>query len=418
MSENKNVKQQQAAARAMRQKPKFDFKQYGMLIALGVIILFFYMLTGGKLLKPMNVSNLIFQNAYVIILAIGMLLCILTGGNIDLSVGSVVGLIGACAGTFIIEWGWNVYLSIILCLLIGIGIGMWQGFWIAYVGIPPFICTLSGMLVFRGLCLLILNGMTLAPFPDAYQRLSTGFIPDIVEGFMLGGKKFNLLCMLVGLILAVGFTASQIITNNNRKKKGYDHQTMGSILLKSAIISVVIVGVFYLLARYRGIPTVLIILGILLAVYTFFTQKTVKGRHLYAIGGNMKAARLSGIKTKQMMFFAYTNMSFIAAIAGLVFAARLNSASPTAGQSFEMDAIASCFIGGASAYGGTGTVGGALIGAMIMGILNNGMSILGLNSNLQQVVKGLVLLGAVAFDVISKNNLIRLPKFGKKSEAK
>ena len=418
MSENKNVKQQQAAARAMRQKPKFDFKQYGMLIALGVIILFFYMLTGGKLLKPMNVSNLIFQNAYVIILAIGMLLCILTGGNIDLSVGSVVGLIGACAGTFIIEWGWNVYLSIILCLLIGIGIGMWQGFWIAYVGIPPFICTLSGMLVFRGLCLLILNGMTLAPFPDAYQRLSTGFIPDIVEGFMLGGKKFNLLCMLVGLILAVGFTASQIITNNNRKKKGYDHQTMGSILLKSAIISVVIVGVFYLLARYRGIPTVLIILGILLAVYTFFTQKTVKGRHLYAIGGNMKAARLSGIKTKQMMFFAYTNMSFIAAIAGLVFAARLNSASPTAGQSFEMDAIASCFIGGASAYGGTGTVGGALIGAMIMGILNNGMSILGLNSNLQQVVKGLVLLGAVAFDVISKNNLIQLPKFGKKSEAK
>ena len=400
----------------MRQKPKFDFKQYGMLIALGVIILFFYMLTGGKLLKPMNVSNLIFQNAYVIILAIGMLLCILTGGNIDLSVGSVVGLIGACAGTFIIEWGWNVYLSIILCLLIGIAIGMWQGFWIAYVGIPPFICTLSGMLVFRGLCLLILNGMTLAPFPEAYQRLSTGFIPDIVEGFMVGGKKFNLLCMLVGIILAVGFTASQLITNNSRKKKGYDHQPVISIIIKSTIISVVIIGVFYLLARYRGIPTVLIILGILLAVYTFFTQKTVKGRHLYAIGGNMKAARLSGIKTKQMMFFAYTNMSFIAAIAGLVFAARLNSASPTAGQSFEMDAIASCFIGGASAYGGTGTVGGALIGAMIMGILNNGMSILGINSNMQQVVKGLVLLGAVAFDVISKNNLIQLPKLGKKRE--
>ena len=417
MSENKNVKNQQEAVNAMRQKPKFDFKQYGMLIALGVIILFFYMLTGGKLLKPMNVSNLIFQNAYVIILAIGMLLCILTGGNIDLSVGSVVGLIGACAGTFIIEWGWNVYLSIILCLLIGIGIGMWQGFWIAYVGIPPFICTLSGMLVFRGLCLLILNGMTLAPFPEAYQRLSTGFIPDIVEGFMLGGKKFNLLCILVGIILAVGFTASQIITNNSRRKKGYDYQPIASIIIKSAIISVVIIGVFYLLARYRGIPTVLIILGILLAVYTFFTQKTVKGRHLYAIGGNMKAARLSGIKTKQMMFFAYTNMSFIAAIAGLVFAARLNSASPTAGQSFEMDAIASCFIGGASAYGGTGTVGGALIGAMIMGILNNGMSILGINSNMQQVVKGLVLLGAVAFDVISKNNLIQLPKLGKKREA-
>lgn len=414
MSENKNVTRQHEAAKAMQQKPKFDLKQYGMLIALGVIILFFYTLTGGKLLKPMNVSNLIFQNAYVIILAIGMLLCILTGGNIDLSVGSVVGLIGACAGTFIIEWGWNVYLSIALCLLIGIAIGMWQGFWIAYVGIPPFICTLSGMLVFRGLCLLILNGMTLAPFPEAYQRLSTGFIPDIVTDFMVGGKKFNLLCMLVGIILAVGFTASQIITNNSRRRKGYDYQSMSSIIVKSAIISVVLIGVFYLLARYRGIPTVLIILGILLAAYTFFTQKTVKGRHLYAIGGNMKAARLSGIKTKQMMFFAYTNMSFIAAIAGLVFAARLNSASPTAGQSFEMDAIASCFIGGASAYGGTGTVGGALIGALIMGILNNGMSILGINSNMQQVVKGLVLLGAVAFDVISKNNLITLPKLGKK----
>lgn len=416
MSQNNNVNSQQQAVKAMQQKPKVDLKQYGMLIALGVIIAFFYILTGGKLLKPMNVSNLIFQNAYVIILAIGMLLCILTGGNIDLSVGSVVGLIGACAGTFIIEWGWNVYLSIILCLLIGIAIGAWQGFWIAFVGIPPFICTLAGMLVFRGLCLLILNGMTLAPFPEAYQRLSTGFIPDIVEGFMLGGKKFNLLCMLVGVLLAVGFTASQIITNNKRKSKGYDHQSTVSILIKSAIISVVIIGVFYLLARYRGIPTVLIILGILLAVYTFFTQKTVKGRHLYAIGGNMKAARLSGIKTKQMMFFAYANMSFIAAIAGLVFAARLNSASPTAGQSFEMDAIASCFIGGASAYGGTGTVGGALIGAMIMGILNNGMSILGLNSNLQQVVKGLVLLGAVAFDVISKNNLIQLP-FGNKKKS-
>ena len=416
MSQNNNVNKQQEAVKAMQQKSKIDFKQYGMLIALAVIILFFYVLTGGKLLKPMNVSNLIFQNAYVIILAIGMLLCILTGGNIDLSVGSVVGLIGACAGTFIIEWGWNVYLSIILCLLIGIAIGAWQGFWIAYVGIPPFICTLAGMLVFRGLCLLILNGMTLAPFPEAYQRLSTGFIPDIVEGFMLGGKKFNLLCMLVGVILAVGFTASQLIANNSRKKKGYDYQSTVSILIKSAIISVVLIGVFYLLARYRGIPTVLIILGILLAVYTFFTQKTVKGRHLYAIGGNMKAARLSGIKTKQMMFFAYANMSFIAAVAGLVFAARLNSASPTAGQSFEMDAIASCFIGGASAYGGTGTVGGALIGALIMGILNNGMSILGLNSNLQQVVKGLVLLGAVAFDVISKNNLIQLP-FGNKKKS-
>ncbi|MBP3657281.1 MAG: sugar ABC transporter permease [Clostridia bacterium] len=415
-----NAAQQKESVQALQgSKQKFDLKQYGMLFALLVIIALFYMLTGGKLLKPMNVSNLIFQNAYVIILAIGMLLCILTGGNVDLSVGSVVGLVGACAGMFIIEWGWNVYLSIILCLLIGILLGMWQGFWIAYVGVPPFICTLSGMLVFRGITLLILNGMTLAPFPDAYQRLSTGFIPDIVEGFKIGETKLNLLCLLVGVIIAVGFAASQIISNNNRRRKGYDYQATGMLLVKCAVIGVAVMYVFYLLARYRGIPTVLIILGILLAVYSFFTQKTVKGRHIYALGGNMKAARLSGIKTQRMMFFAYTNMAFIAAIAGLVFAARLNSASPTAGQSFEMDAIASCFIGGASAYGGTGTVSGALIGALIMGVLNNGMSILGINSNMQQVVKGLVLLGAVSFDVISKNNLIdlsKIPFIGRKAK--
>ncbi len=389
---------------------KNSFKQFGMLFALVVIIVFFYILTGGRLLKPMNVSNLIFQNAYVVILAIGMLLCILTGGNIDLSVGSTVALVGACAGVFIINWDWNVYLAIAACLGIGILIGMWQGFWIAYVGIPPFICTLSGMLVFRGITLLILNGLTLAPFPEAYQQLSTGFIPDIVTDFSLFGMKMNLLCLLIGVACAVIYSALQIFSNLSRKRKGYEYQSAGALAIKLAIISIVLIWVFSLWARYKGVPTVLVILGVLLAVYSFFTQKTVKGRHLYAIGGNVKAARLSGVKTKQMMFFAYTNMSFIAAIAGLVFAARLNSASPVAGQSFEMDAIASCFIGGASAYGGTGTIGGALIGALIMGVLNNGMSIMGINSNAQQVVKGLVLLGAVAFDVISKMNLIHRKK--------
>ena len=397
---------------------KIDLKQYGMLMALVAIIVLFTIMTDGKLIKPMNISNLIFQNSYVIILAIGMLLCILTGGNIDLACGSVVGLIGACAGTFIITMGMNVYVAIILCLLIGIAVGAWQGFWIAYVGIPPFICTLSGMLVFRGITLLILKGMTLAPFPAAYQQLSTGFIPDFLPEMMLFGQKIKSpLCLLLGILIAVGFCVSQILSNINKKKKGYETQPVLVMLIKMIAISAVVIWVFYLLSRYRGIPTVLIILGLLLAVYSFFTQKTVRGRHLYAIGGNMKAARLSGVKTKQMMFFAYTNMSFIAAIAGLVFAARLNSAAPTAGQSFEMDAIASCFIGGASAYGGTGTISGALIGALIMGVLNNGMSLLGMSTNLQQVVKGLVLLTAVALDVISKNNLIQLPKFFKKNTA-
>jgi putative multiple sugar transport system permease protein len=267
------------------------------------------------------------------------------------------------------------------------------------------------MLVFRGATLMILKGgETIGPFPQAYQKLSTGFLmPDTkIELF---GQNLNLLAVIVGIAIVVIFCAMQLINNMNRKRKGYETDAPVALAIKMVAISAIILFLFYKLASYKGIPTVLIILGILLLVYNFFTQKTVRGRHLYAIGGNMKAAQLSGIKTKQMMFFAYTNMSFIAAIAGLVFAARLNSASPVAGQSFEMDAIASCFIGGASAYGGTGTIGGALIGALIMGVLNNGMSLLGLSSNLQQVVKGLVLLAAVAFDVISKNNLIQLPKF-------
>ena len=373
---------------------KGNMKEMSMLIALVIIIVLFSILTNGILLRPMNIANLINQNAYVVILACGMLLCILTGGNIDLSVGSTVALVGACAGTFIITWHWNSYLSIFLCLLIGLLLGMWQGFWIAYVGIPPFICTLSGMLVFRGLTLLILNGLTLAPFPEAYTQLSTGFIPDIApDGITLFGSKLNLLCILVGVAIAVIYIFLQIKNNATRKKKGYETEPFTSVLIK----------------------TIIIFLGILLLVYNFITQKTVRGRHLYAIGGNKKAAELSGVKTKQMMFLAYTNMSFIAAIAGLVFAARLNSASPVAGQSFEMDAIASCFIGGASAYGGTGTIGGALIGALIMGVLNNGMSIMGISSNTQQVVKGLVLLIAVAIDVIGKQN-ISLPFFARKKK--
>ena len=378
---------------------KGNMREMSMLIALIVIIIFFTMLTNGTLLRPMNIANLINQNAYVVILACGMLLCILTGGNIDLSVGSTVALVGACAGTFIITWKWDPYLSILLCLLIGIGLGAWQGFWIAYVGIPPFICTLSGI------TLLILNGLTLAPFPAAYTSLSTGFIPDIVSGgIQLFGSKLNLLCILTGAVIAVIYIVLQFRNNATRKKKGYETEPLPSMLIKMVIISAAIIAVFWKLAQHKGIPTVLIILGLLLLVYNFITQKTVMGRHLYAIGGNRKAAELSGVKTKRMMFLAYTNMSFIAAIAGLVFSARLNSSSPVAGQSFEMDAIASCFIGGASAYGGTGTIGGALIGALIMGTLNNGMSIMGISSNTQQVVKGLVLLIAVAIDVLGKKN--------------
>ncbi|MDO4741148.1 MAG: sugar ABC transporter permease [Eubacteriales bacterium] len=395
-----------------------SMREFAMLVVLVCIIIYFYFFTQGKILNPMNISNLINQNAYVVILAIGMLLCILTGGNIDLSVGSVVAIVGACCAIFIIEWQWNVYLSVALCLLLGTLLGAWQGFWIAYMKIPPFITTLSGMLVFRGATLLILKGgETIGPFPQAYQNLFTGFLPDIGEGITLFGSELNLLAVLVGAAIVAAFCAVQVAGHMKRRRSGYETYSPLAQTVKLLLISAFVVYLFYKLACFKGIPTVLVLLGVLLLVYSFFTQKTVPGRHLYAIGGNMKAARLSGVKTEQMLFFAYTNMGFLAAVAGLVFAARLNSASPVAGQSFEMDAIASCFIGGASAYGGTGTIGGALIGAMIMGVLNNGMSLMGLSQNLQHVVKGLVLLLAVAFDVMSKGNVtMALPKLRKKSE--
>jgi putative multiple sugar transport system permease protein len=293
--------------------------------------------------------------------------------------------------------------------MIGILVGAWQGFWIAYVRIPAFIVTLSGQLVFRGLTLLILNGFTLAPFPENYLMFSTGFIAKDAK-VMLLGMTVNIVCLITGIAVALVFCIIQIINNKSRKKKGYETDSPLALGIKMAIISIALICFFTLLAQYQGIPSVLVILGLLLIVYTFFTTKTVIGRHIYALGGNEKAARLSGVKTNSLMFFAYVNMSFLAAVAGLVFAARLNSASPVTGTSFELDAIGACFIGGASAYGGIGTVGGTLIGALIMGMLNNGMSIMGISSNLQQVVKGLVLLGAVAFDVISKMNLDILPK--------
>lgn len=379
-------------------------KQYMMLLVLVVIVLLGYLLTNGVLLKPMNVSNLINQNAYIVILAVGMLICILTGGNIDLAVGSVVALIGACAGTFIITWGWNTYLSVLLCLVIGIGIGIWQGFWIAYVRIPAFIVTLSGQLVFRGLTLMILKGLTISPFPSDYMGLTTGFIGSEASR--------ETICLVMGFVLAAAYIILQVRNRIVRKRKGYDLESIVMMLVRCVVIAAALIWLFWMLSNYRGIPTVFVTLAIVLLAYSFITSKTVMGRHIYAIGGNEKAARLSGVNTNKMLFLAYVNMSLLAAVAGIAFSARLNGASPQAGQSFELDAIGSCYIGGASAYGGIGTVGGALIGALIMGILNNAMSILGVSQDAQQVVKGLVLLAAVAFDVISKQK-VQVPFFSK-----
>ena len=390
----------------MTKKASFTqlLKQNMMLIVLVAIVILGNVLTGGILLKPMNISNLINQNAYIVILAVGMLLCILTGGNIDLAVGSTVALVGACAGTFIITWGWNTYLSVILCLVLGLLIGFWQGFWIAYVRIPAFIVTLSGQLVFRGLTLMMLKGLTISPFPEDYMRLTTGFIGT--------ADTRKTIAFVVGIIVAIIYVILQIRNRMNRKKKGYELDSLVSTVIRTVIIGAVIIWLFYMLSKYRGIPTIMITLALVLLVYSFITSKTVMGRHLYAIGGNEKAAKLSGVNTNMMLFLAYVNMSFLAAVAGIAFSARLNGASPQAGTGFELDAIGSCYIGGASAYGGVGTVGGALIGALIMGILNNAMSILGISQDAQQMVKGLVLLAAVAFDVISKQK-VQIPFFSK-----
>jgi len=382
-----------------------NLKQFVMLITLLVIILFFQVLTRGTLLMPMNVFNLINQNAYIVVLAVGMLMCILTGGNVDLSAGAVVAFVGACAGTFMITWKWDPYLSVLLCLGIGIVIGAWQGFWIAYVKLPAFIVTLAGQLVFRGLTLIVLKGLTLSPFPSSFMALSTGAIGNFLGGIFPGVPLRNITSLIIGIVLAIVVFVIQLNKRANRKRKGYSYESLGMTLIRSAVIGAAIVYFFYLLANYIGAPVVLITMGIVLIVYSYITSKTVMGRHLYAVGGNQKAARLSGVKTDKIIFLAYVNMSFLAAVAGLIFSARLNSSSPQAGTGFELDAIASCFIGGASAYGGIGTVGGTLIGALIMGVLNNGMSIMGISIDVQQVVKGLVLLAAVAFDVISKQKI-------------
>ncbi len=381
------------------------------MLALVVIGLIFQVLTGGKLLLPMNVFNIINQNAYIVILAIGMLLCIVGSGSIDLSVGSVVGLVGACAGTFIMKWKWDPYLSIVLCMLVGVLVGAWQGFWIAYVKIPAFIVTLSGMLVFRGATLIILQGGRAIPvFPDAYKQFFVGTMPEFIGVWEVAGMKIYLTCLLLGILIAAVYCITQVLSNQSKKRKGYEYATPGALITRMVIISAIVIWFFTLLARYRGIPSVLIVMGVIAAIYTFITNKTVIGRHIYAMGGNAKAARLSGVKTERLMFLSYINMGLLAGIAGMVFAARLDSATPMAGDGFELDAIGACYIGGASAYGGVGTVSGTVIGALIMGILNNGMNIIGMDSNVQKLVKGLVLLAAVAFDVLSQGH-VALPSF-------
>lgn len=371
-------------------------KKNTMLIVLLIVALFFGWQTKGVLFDPQNVTNLIAQNGHVVILAVGMLLCILTGGNIDLSVGSVVAFIGAAAGKLMVTYKMNIWLVIVICLVIGILIGAWQGFWIAYMRIPAFIVTLSGMLLFRGVALIILDGLTISPFPDEFKMIFNSYIANPFGG------SINLMCMLIAVILSLVYIFVTVRGRKIKMKKGYSVEKAGIMFTKMAVVCAVVLVVAFRLAQYQGLPTILVILAVIVGIYTYYTSKTVGGRYLYAVGGNEKAAKLSGINTDKVLFLAFTNMSFLSAVAALICVARFNSSAPTAGKNYEMDAIASCYIGGASAYGGTGTVMGAVIGAIFMGILNNGMSIMGVDSNWQQAIKGLVLLAAVAFDVVSK----------------
>lgn len=376
-----------------------NMRQYAMLVALIVIMIFFQIATNGILFLPMNVTNLILQNSYVLILAIGMTLCILTGGNIDLSVGSVAAFTAAIVGTLVIQQKLPVPLALSIGLLIGFIIGMWQGFWIAYVRIPPFIATLAGMLLFRGLTNTILKGLTLSPFPRSFQMISSGYLPD----FFPNVSELNMTPIVVAAALSLLLVYVQI---RNRKKKIQNGNEImpRSLFIVQLLIIILAINLFaYALAAHKGLPIILVILGVLIFVYHFFTTKTVPGRYIYALGGNEKAAILSGIDTKKVLFFVYLNMSVLSAVAGIAFAARTNSAFPLMGDGFEMDAIAACFIGGASSSGGIGTVIGAIIGALVMGVLNNGMSIMGIGIDWQMTIKGYVLLMAVAFDVYSKS---------------
>ncbi len=376
-----------------------DMKQYGMFIALIVIYLIFAVLTGGKNLTPMNINNLVMQNGYVVILAIGMLLCVLTG-NVDLGVGSVVALCGATAGIMMMDLKMNMWVAIIAALAIGLLVGMFAGFFIAYLSIPPFVVTLATMLMGRGLTYTLLQAQTKGPLPTEYNFIGAGFLPTYKIFF--GDGILDLVSIGVAIIASVALIWSELNSINTKKKYNFVLAPVWQTILKLGIMLFIIWFFFYKLARYNGLPFVLLIMVVLIGIYAFITTKTVAGRQIYALGGNRKAANLSGIDTNKVFFWVYTNMGVLSAIAGIVLSARNGSSTPKAGDGFEMDAIASCYIGGAAVAGGSGTILGAVVGAFVMGVLNNGMSLFGWSTDIQKIVKGAVLLGAVTVDVLSK----------------
>ncbi len=380
---------------------KANIRDTALLLSLLAIMVFFQFTTGGVLFKPVNMTNLILQNSYIVIMALGMLLIIIAG-HIDLSVGSVSGFVGAVAAVMMVPWKMDPFVTMAACLALGAAIGGAQGYFVAYHRIPAFIVTLAGMLIFKGLALTVLGGASVGPFPKSFQLLSSGFVPDIFSVELYGGL-FNLLALIIGGLVTALIIYFNMKERHEQQAHGLAEEPRSIFLGRNILIAVAFMGFTFLMARYKGLPNVLIVMFALIALFVFLTTRTTFGRRVYAMGGNEKAAKLSGVNTERMTFMIFVIMGALAALAGLVFAARLNVATPKAGAGFELEVIAACFIGGAAVTGGVGKIIGAVIGAFIIGVMNNGMSIMGIGIDWQFVIKGAVLMLAVFLDVYYKN---------------
>ena len=376
-------------------KLKSTLKQYTMVIALVIVFIFFTVLTGGRLILAQNISNLLLQNAYVMVMACGMLLCILTGGNVDLSVGATLCLSAALAATAL-QSGKSPVVAIIMAMAAALVIGLFQGILIGYVHVPPFICTLAGMFLYRGLARALLDSKTCGITNEKFLDIFSSYL-------RMPGEKPRACTssLIVAVIVAVVIAACMLFSYYRKKKHGYETKPFISMLIKLIIIDALIVIYGWKLSQFKGIPVMLLWILAVVIIFAFVTSSTVFGRYFYAVGGNEKATKLSGIDPRRVYFWAYFLMSALAGLSGLLVAARIGSVDGNMGNTYEMDAIASCFIGGASAYGGSGTVGGVMVGAVLLGVINQGMSIYGLPDQWQYVVKGVVLLAAVIFDVVS-----------------
>lgn len=371
------------------------FEKYSMIIILIVTLLIFQYLTNGILLRPVNVTNIVLQNSHILVLAIGMLMVVLLG-HVDLSVGSVMAFVGAISAILMVQQELSPWLVVPICLLIGGLIGAWQGFWIAYVKIPAFIVTLAGLLLFRGLTQYTLKGTSIANYPEMFNFLSSGYLPSMGEG------ELHMTSLLIGGAVAIMLVAIMVTSRNKKKANLLKVESTTSFFVKLAVLVVTILAVTYIFSQHNGFPFVMILIAVLAGGYTFVTNRTVMGRHIYATGGNYKSAELSGVKTKKVTFWVFVNMGVLAALAGMILAARLNAATPQAGNGIELDALSAVYFGGASTSGGIGTIVGALVGGLIIGVLNNGMSILGVGIDLQQAIRGLILLLAVVIDQYNK----------------